>query len=907
VASNPFDQFDTPQQAQQPMVVGTPRPKKPEVREVGGSLGVVDDSGHFTPTYTPPKDATAKDPNGTQGMAAGFYGRALYANQKYGNGVPPRDALSQGVMDMLPTGIANTFSSHDRQLSNSYAKDFVAATLRKESGAAISPEEYQNQYMRYFPMPGDTEDTMAAKARLRDTAIESLRNQAGPAAAQADQSVQSMIQADNATTTTEKGFGLKEDHSGEMTPEQQTADRAFLLANPNASPEQYNTFLTHLLGRPTDINGSAARLKGVKEGGAYTGQVTDPRVQQGIDQRLQQGGGGGAAFTAGAADTAGLGFSDEVGAGIDAFGQSLSGDGSFPDNYSVNLQANRGYQKALQEAHPLPYLGGQVVGGAALPAGEVSAPMDLAKIAAIYGGGYGVGSGTDTQSRLVGGGAGAVAGGAMGYGLGRLSGLANRKPAAVPELVDQTTGALNQPLEAMSPGQRVQAANQFGIDLPLDAAGGRTAAVIGKGLDIMPGSAGAMEDARRATEQQVAHAADVVAGKFGSSRTLNEAGSEIQRGALERNDRATGVIGRAYKAIPIPDTTPTTNANTVATLQQLTGRFQSNPELAASLKDSRLQTYLGAIQKGGLSWKDLKDFRSLIGEKIGDMRFGESHSISDLRALYAGLSEDMRNTAANQGPGALRAFERANNLNRQNEQLVQGALTRILGKDGQLAPEKAASAIQAMTKGGKSTGDIATLAKIKGATVKSGAWDEVAATLIRLGGQPANSAGRDFSPQTFVSWYADMSEAARGLLFKPELRQALDQFVAVNQRLTKVNALRNTSQTAGSMMAAGTVGVLGLASIHPGAAAALMVEMAGNYGMAKVWTNPGFVRLATGFARAQSPSAAKVQIGRMAKFAAKNPELREPIQAILRNIANDNFVGKMAASPPDANQEQNQQ
>jgi hypothetical protein len=43
----------------------------------------------------------------------------------------------------------------------------------------------------------------------------------------------------------------------------------------------------------------------------------------------------------------------------------------------------------------------------------------------------------------------------------------------------------------------------------------------------------------------------------------------------------------------------------------------------------------------------------------------------------------MRNTAAAQGPRALRAFERANTLNRQNEQVIEGALTRILGKDGQ--------------------------------------------------------------------------------------------------------------------------------------------------------------------------------------------------------------------------------
>jgi hypothetical protein len=298
----------------------------------------------------------------------------------------------------------------------------------------------------------------------------------------------------------------------------------------------------------------------------------------------------------------------------------------------------------------------------------------------------------------------------------------------------------------------------------------------------MPGSAGVMEDARRGTESQLAAATDVVASRFGNSRTMNEAGSELQRGANERIDRGKSVINKAYSAIPISDQAQASSTNAVATLQQLTGRFQSNPDLAAAMKDPKLNQYLSALQSGQISWKDLKDFRSIIGEKIGEMRFGESSSTNDLRALYAGLSEDMRNTAASQGPRAVHAFERANTLNRQNEELIQGALTRILGKDGNLAPEKAAAAVQAMTKGGKSTGDLKTLAQVRSATIKSGAWNEIAATLIRLGGQPANSQGRDFNPQTFVNWYADMAEPARRMLFSGEngeLRKSLDGFVAV--------------------------------------------------------------------------------------------------------------------------------
>jgi hypothetical protein len=76
-----------------------------------------------------------------------------------------------------------------------------------------------------------------------------------------------------------------------------------------------------------------------------------------------------------------------------------------------------------------------------------------------------------------------------------------------------------------------------------------------QGLDIMPGSAGVMEDARRATESQVAAASDVVASRFGDSRTMNEAGASFS--AARTSDRARQVRHRqGYTAIPISAKAP---------------------------------------------------------------------------------------------------------------------------------------------------------------------------------------------------------------------------------------------------------------------------------------------------------------------------------------------------------------
>lgn len=884
-------------------IPGIPKAKDPldvRLKEIAVARGERDLAKPDTPSGDKPKTLPPAAASGIQANMESL--RALDAAINSLNGRPQSIGPGTGALGDTFT----QFNDPDGTDVRSRVGKIGAMTIHDLSGAAVSATEAP-RFQPFVPTVTDRPEIARQKLRQFREALQAQIKEAldyyGPNngyipynTPQAEEFLKS-----GSTANSVGGFGLQQDAATkELTPEQAAAYDAWWKANPNPTPEQLTTF-GQSIGVPMANAKAIIEAKQEGAGVSHTIDATDPRVQQRIEEQLRNGRGAGNAAATGATDAITLGAADEISAAGQALRGSLSGEGSFGDLYGINVAANRGVEDRLQGEHPYAYAAGQLAGGLAIPAFGTS-PLALARSGATVGGLYGFNSGEDTLgNRLANGVMGASAGGATGYGIGRIGQAFRRSPSGtVPDLVDPATGALNQPLEAMNPGQRVLAANQFGIDLPLDAAGGRTAAVIGKGLDIMPGSAGVMEDARRATEQQVAGAVDNVASRIGSSRTLSEGGAELQRGASERIERGKAVIAKAYNAIPIADAAPASNASTVATLQELTGRFASNPDLADAVRDPRLVTYLNAIEKGGLSWIDLKEFRSLIGEKIGDLRFGEGHSTKDLRALYGALSEDMRNTAASRGPKAINAFERANSLNRQNEELIEGALTRILGPDGKLSPEKAAAAVQAMTKGGKSTGDLKTLAQIRSATVKSGAWDEIAATMIRLGGQPVNSAGRDFSPATFVNWYADMAEPARNLLFgRSQLRTALDQFVAVNQRLMKVNALRNTSNTAGSMMAGGTVATIGAAALNPMLGLKLLTIGAGNYAMAKVWTNPAFVRWATGFVKAATPAATKAQAGRLARLAATNPELREPLISLQRSIMsamNDNVATPLAAS-----------
>lgn len=71
--------------------------------------------------------------------------------------------------------------SGDYQQFDQAARNFINATLRRESGAVISPSEFDNAYKQYLPRPGDTEQTLKQKKENRDVVFASFKNSAGPA------------------------------------------------------------------------------------------------------------------------------------------------------------------------------------------------------------------------------------------------------------------------------------------------------------------------------------------------------------------------------------------------------------------------------------------------------------------------------------------------------------------------------------------------------------------------------------------------------------------------------------------------------------------------------------------------------------------------------------------------------
>lgn len=75
----------------------------------------------------------------------------------------------------------NAFKSPERQQLEQAERNFVNSILRRESGAAISPSEFDNATAQYFPQPGDSDEVIKQKSQNRLRAINNFQVESGKA------------------------------------------------------------------------------------------------------------------------------------------------------------------------------------------------------------------------------------------------------------------------------------------------------------------------------------------------------------------------------------------------------------------------------------------------------------------------------------------------------------------------------------------------------------------------------------------------------------------------------------------------------------------------------------------------------------------------------------------------------
>lgn len=378
-----------------------------------------------------------------------------------------------------------------------------------------------------------------------------------------------------------------------------------------------------------------------------------------------------------------------------------------------------------------------------------------------------------------------------------------------------------------------------------------------------------------------------MASTVGPGVAVENAGDALKQGAIRfqsDNLRPGGRSSQLYGVVDqrMPADMPVGLPNTGARVVEFLTEFPNLPNTSASLgarKWMDLAEDIANAPNGQISWRELSALRSKVGAEIGALKSGKTGAMGDrqeaqIKAIYEALTEDM--TAAvisSGGPGALRAWNKANNHYRRARAVESEALNIIL--PDKVSPEKAYESLLALGKDKGQGANIAKLRKIKG-TMPEENWRAVISTVVRrMGGE-----GDNFSPAKFVTEWGKLSDPAKAVLFSGRkvptgLRQAMDDLVRVSEKSKGAQKLLNHSNSGANLTNVGTgVGVTGAVAqalygnIIPAALAASGIV--GARIAASGMTNPAFLRATRDFVAAGGSRAAA---GRLVKFIRDNPEV----------------------------------
>ncbi len=135
-------------------------------------------------------DSTAQNPFSYPGKMTESQSKdALYADRMMNaekvfsvpETVEAAQSTTQRALGMLPgAGTLYNLNSEDYQKFDQAQRDFINATLRRESGAVINENEFANARRQYFPTPGDTPAVIQQKRQNRLSAIRGIAAGAGP-------------------------------------------------------------------------------------------------------------------------------------------------------------------------------------------------------------------------------------------------------------------------------------------------------------------------------------------------------------------------------------------------------------------------------------------------------------------------------------------------------------------------------------------------------------------------------------------------------------------------------------------------------------------------------------------------------------------------------------------------------
>lgn len=152
-------------------IAGQRKPIQVESQTLPGGITVVRADGKVD-ILPAPKPVEGKDLTEGQSNSLGFASRMML-NESTINDVVGRGYRPGGLTEFGFT--PERLRSDDRKIYEAAKENWIAAALRKESGAAIGKDEYAAADRQYFPQPGDSDKVLKQKANLRSTVFKTMK------------------------------------------------------------------------------------------------------------------------------------------------------------------------------------------------------------------------------------------------------------------------------------------------------------------------------------------------------------------------------------------------------------------------------------------------------------------------------------------------------------------------------------------------------------------------------------------------------------------------------------------------------------------------------------------------------------------------------------------------------------
>jgi hypothetical protein len=392
---------------------------------------------------------------------------------------------------------------------------------------------------------------------------------------------------------------------------------------------------------------------------------------------------------------------------------------------------------------------------------------------------------------------------------------------------------------------------------------------IESGLAKIPGGAGVIH---KAATDQAAGMGQTLSGAVNElspgGATPEQAGTAISEGVTGGYKPAVDQLAAAkYAALDakIPPDTDLTPTNTIAAFNRATRVIPGAEATSAALANKSLITLrdafladAGSGDEGALSmpYEAVKAMRSEIGSRLGESSLTSDIPRSQLKQVYAGLSQDMQGAAQN--AGAMREFDDANGYFKMKQGQLDD-LDRLINKNG--GPEAIFRGALSGTKDGATVLNRVMGTDPNGTPILSPEQRNVvtAAVMDRMGkATPGNqnAAGDLYSPQTFLTNWNRLHPDAKDALFgtSGNLRDTVENFANVADNLRQGSKVfANPSGTGPAMnqsetlkhfldLAVGAVAGHGLhQGIAPGAVAGAIGIPTAAYVGAKAMTSPTVV------------------------------------------------------------------